>query len=141
MVRSRGSRPRISFPPVSVRFGWLEETLQLAHQMWSTPVDEVRPFNGQYFQLAEPICSPPPVSQPHPPIMIGGMGEKKTLRLVAQYADACNLYARAGASLLQHKLDVLRGHCEDVGRPFEDIELTALGTIHLADGQMTWSTT
>lgn len=124
------------FPPLARRYEWLEETLQLAHQMWSTPVDQVRPFDGKHFQLAEPICSPPPVSQPHPPIMIGGMGEQKTLRLVAQYADACNLFARAGSDVLRHKLAVLRAHCDALGRPYDDIERTTLGTVHLAPGQM-----
>ncbi|MCA9972356.1 MAG: LLM class F420-dependent oxidoreductase [Anaerolineales bacterium] len=121
------------FPPVAERFEWLEETLQIAHQMWSA---EVRPFNGKHFQLAEPICSPPPLSRPHPPIMIGGMGEQKTLRLVAQYADACNLFARAGVDVLRQKLDVLRGHCEAVERPYDDIERTTLDTVHLAEGEM-----
>jgi F420-dependent oxidoreductase-like protein len=113
------------FPETKVRFEWLEETLQLAHQMWS---GEVEPFNGKYFQLSEPICQPQPLSQPHPPIMIGGMGEKKTLRFVAQYADACNLFARAGNDVLKQKLEVLEAHCEAVGRRFSDIEKTALAS-------------
>ncbi|MCA9873473.1 MAG: LLM class F420-dependent oxidoreductase [Ardenticatenaceae bacterium] len=116
------------FPPTKVRFEWLEETLLLAHQMWS---DDTRPFNGQHFQLAEPICRPQPVSQPHPPIMIGGMGETKTLRFVAKYADACNLFARVGNDVLKHKLEVLEGHCEAVGRPYSDIEKTALTSAFL----------
>lgn len=113
------------FPETKVRFEWLEETLQIAHQMWS---GEVKPFNGKHFQLAEPICQPQPLSQPHPPIMIGGMGEQKTLRFVAQYADACNLFVQAGNDVLKHKLEVLEGHCEAVGRPFSDIEKTALAS-------------
>lgn len=123
------------FPPVSERFEWLEETLQIAHQMWSG--EPVKPYHGRHFRLEEPICSPLPLSKPHPPIMIGGMGEKKTLRFVAQYADACNLFARAGDDVLRHKLAVLRRHCDEVGRPYEDIERTTLGTVHLASGQMT----
>lgn len=122
------------FPPVAERFEWLEETLQIAQQMWS---DGVEPYEGEHFQLDEPICSPPPISQPYPPIMIGGMGEKKTLRLVAQYADACNLFLRVGYDVLEHKLDVLKQHCEDVGRPYGEIERTTLGTVHLAPGEMT----
>jgi alkanesulfonate monooxygenase SsuD/methylene tetrahydromethanopterin reductase-like flavin-dependent oxidoreductase (luciferase family) len=75
--------------------------------------------------------NPQALSRPHPPLMVGGMGEKKTLRLVAQYADACNLFAYGGAGTIRHKLEVLRGHCEDVGRDYEEIERTALGTANL----------
>ena len=121
------------FPPVSERFEWLEETLQIAHQMWS---GEVKAFNGTHFKMEEALCSPLPISKPHPPIMIGGMGEKKTLRMVAQYADACNLFARAGTDVLKHKLEVLEQHCEVVGRPFNDIERTTLDTVHLAPDAM-----
>ncbi len=83
-----------------------------------------------------PIISPLPLTQPHPPILIGGSGEKKTLRLVAQYADACNLFAGRGLDALRSKLDVLKGHCEQVGRDFNEIEKTTLGTVHLAPGKM-----
>ena len=69
--------------------------------------------------------------------MIGGMGQRKTLRLVAQYADACNLFAYAGPDVIRHKLDVLRGHCEDVGCTYEEIEKTALGTVNLVPEGMT----
>ena len=125
------------FPPLATRFEWLEETLQIAHQMWAPgqPKD-VKPYQGQHFQLAEPINSPQPLSRPHPPIMVGGMGEKKTLRMVAQYADACNLFAGDDYDLLRHKLDVLAGHCQALGRPYEQIERTILGTVHLAPGEM-----
>jgi alkanesulfonate monooxygenase SsuD/methylene tetrahydromethanopterin reductase-like flavin-dependent oxidoreductase (luciferase family) len=85
----------------------------------------------RFEHLEEPLNSPQALSQPHPPIMIGGMGERRTLRLVAQYADACNLFAYGGADLIRHKLGVLRGHCEDVGRDYEEIERTALGTVNL----------
>ena len=125
------------FPPLKERFEWLEETLQIAHHMWETPnTAAVQPYNGKHFQLPEPICSPGPLSQPHPPIMLGGMGETKTLRLVAQYGDACNLFAGAGLDVLKHKLDVLRQHCEALQRPFNEIERTALATVHLAKDQM-----
>jgi F420-dependent oxidoreductase-like protein len=123
----------VPFPPVKERFEQLEETLQIAHQMWS---GEVSSYQGKHFQLAETLTSPQPISKPHPPILIGGMGEKKTLRLVAQYADACNLFARAGIDVLQHKLNVLRQHCQNVGRPYDEIERTALGTVHLAPNEM-----
>lgn len=122
------------FPPVKTRFEWLEETLQIAHQMWS---GEVKSYGGQHFHLAEAICSPLPISQPHPPIMIGGMGEQKTLRFVAQYADACNLFARMGMDVVKAKLEILQQHCQDVGRPYEEIERTSLATVHLAPGEMT----
>jgi F420-dependent oxidoreductase-like protein len=122
------------FPPLKERFEQLEETLQITKQMWS---GQVAPYRGKHFQLEETLSSPKPVSKPHPPILIGGMGERKTLRLTAKYADACNLFARAGREVLRHKLDVLRQHCEEVGRPYEAIERTALGGVNLAPGGMT----
>lgn len=124
------------FPPVKTRFEWLEETLQIAHQMWA---GEVKPYSGQHYQLAETLCSPLPLSQPHPPIMIGGMGEQKTLRFVAQYADACNLFAGAGLDVVREKLAILRRHCDDLGRSYDEIERTALGTVYLTEGGMTAS--
>jgi F420-dependent oxidoreductase-like protein len=108
------------FPPVTERFERLEETLQIALQMWS---GEVKPFNGKHYQLPEPICRPLPLSKPHPPIMVGGSGERKTLRFVARYGDACNLFPTPE---LPHKLDVLRAHCEAEGRAYEEIEKTVL---------------
>jgi F420-dependent oxidoreductase-like protein len=120
------------FPPLKERFEQLEEALQITLQMWS---DNVGPYNGAHYQLAETLNSPQPVRKPHPPIMIGGTGEQKTLRMVAQYADACNLFDRMGPEALSHKLDVLKGHCERLGRPYEQIEITSLGTVHLAPGQ------
>ena len=124
----------VPFPPTKERFEQLEETLQIAHQMWS---GQVAPYHGAHYHLEETLNSPQALTRPHPPVMIGGMGERKTLRLVAQYADACNLFAFAGADTIRHKLDVLRGHCEDVGRPYEEIEQTALGTVNLAEDGMT----
>lgn len=124
----------VPFPSLSERFERLEETLQIAHQMWS---DDNGPYDGKYYQLEETLCVPQPLSQPHPPIMIGGMGEQKTLRMVAQYADACNLFIRAGNDVMAHKLDVLKQHCEDVGRPYDEIEKTGLETVHIAPGEMT----
>jgi F420-dependent oxidoreductase-like protein len=121
------------FPPLAERFERLEETLQLAHQMWR---DDVTPFEGKHYRLAEPMNHPQPLSKPHPPILIGGSGEKKTLRLVAQYADACNLFAYAGPEELQRKLDVLKGHCDAVGRDYDEIERTVLTTVNLGPGGM-----
>jgi F420-dependent oxidoreductase-like protein len=119
----------VPFPSMRVRFERLEEALQIANQMWS---GDVKPYEGKHYHLAEPLNSPQALSEPHPPIMIGGMGERRTLRLVALYADACNLFAYGGADLMRHKLDVLQRHCEDVGRNYEEIERTALGTVNLA---------
>jgi F420-dependent oxidoreductase-like protein len=102
----------VPYPPVAERFERLEETLQICRQMWS---DDDGPFDGRCYQLAETICSPRPISQPRPPILIGGSGERKTLRLVARYADACNLFA-ADPDEVARKLAVLRHHCESEGR-------------------------
>ena len=117
----------VPFPPLSERFERLEETLQIAQQMWSGVVG---PYEGKHYQLAETLCQPMPLSTPRPRIMIGGGGEQKTLRLVARYADACNLFAMPGEdelATLSHKLDVLRAHCEAEGRPFEAIEKSVIG--------------
>ncbi len=119
------------FPPLKERFERLEETLQIAKKMWS---GDVSPFQGKHYQLAEPINSPQPLTQPHPPILIGGSGEKKTLRLVAQYGNACNLFAFGGPDGLRQKLEVLKRHCETVGRDYNEIEKTALGSVNLAPG-------
>jgi F420-dependent oxidoreductase-like protein len=121
----------VPFPALKERFERLEEALQIAHQMWA---GDRSAYHGKHYQLADPLNSPQPLSQPHPPIMIGGGGEQKTLRLVAQYADACNLFARMGSDVLRQKLEVLRGHCEAVGRPYDAIERTALNTVNLAPG-------
>ena len=114
----------VPFPPMAERFERLEETLQICRQMWS---DDNGPFEGRHYQLAETICEPRPLSQPRPPILIGGGGERKTLRLVARYADACNLFA-TNPEEVAHKLDVLRWHCDAEGRDPDTIERTILGT-------------
>jgi len=113
----------VPFPPVSERFERLEETLQICHQMWS---DDESPFEGKHYQLAETICSPRPVSSPRPRILVGGSGEQKTLRLVARYADACNLFAIEPAEVA-HKLEVLDRHCADEQRDPASITRTILG--------------
>lgn len=123
----------VPFPPVAERFEWLEEALQIAKQMWS---EDEGAYEGEQFELGRTLNRPQPLSRPHPPILIGGGGEKKTLRLVAEYGDACNLFAQLGPEALRHKLDVLKGHCEDVGRDYGEIEKTTLGTVHLAPGEM-----
>lgn len=126
----------VPFPPVAERFEWLEEGLQIAKQMWA---GEVKPYHGKHFTLEETLCRPLPVQSPYPPIMIGGMGEKKTLKLVAQYADACNIFAWGGPETVAHKFDVLKRHCDDVGRDYDDIERTSLRSIHIAPGEMSAS--
>jgi len=113
----------VPFPPVSERFERLEETLQICHQMWS---DDDGPYHGRHYQLEETICSPRPIQQPGPKIMVGGSGERKTLRLVAQYADACNLFATS-PDVVAHKLEVLDRHCEAEGRDPATIQKTTLG--------------
>lgn len=124
----------VPFPPLKERFERLEEALQITHQMWD---GNVSPYTGKHNQLERTLNVPMPLSQPHPPIMIGGSGEQKTLRLVAQYGDACNLFARMGNDALRAKLDILKGHCDAVGRDYDTIERTGLTTVHIAPGQMT----
>jgi len=111
------------FPPTAERFERLEEALQICLQMWS---DDESPYRGKHYNLARTLNSPQSIQRPHPPILIGGGGEKKTLRLVAKYAQACNLFPGPD---LERKLDVLRGHCEDVGRDYDEIEKTVMTSI------------
>ena len=112
----------VPFPPVSERFERLEETLQICHQMWS---DDDGPYDGRHYQLAETICNPRPIQSPRPKIMVGGSGEQKTLRLVARYADACNLFA-IEPSMVAHKVEVLDRHCEAESRDPATVERTIL---------------
>jgi F420-dependent oxidoreductase-like protein len=123
----------VPYPPVAERYERLEETLQICLQMWS---DESGPYDGKHYHLAETLCVPRPIQQPRPPILIGGGGEKKTLRLVAKYADACNLFTHLGPDGVRHKLGVLRGHCEAVGRDYAKIQKTviAMGPPPSGDG-------
>jgi F420-dependent oxidoreductase-like protein len=108
--------------PVAERFERLEETLQICLQMWS---DNDGPYAGRHYQLAETLCVPAPISRPHPPILVGGGGEKKTLRLAARYGDACNLFGSSPADVA-HKLEVLRSHCQAEGRDYDRIQKTVL---------------
>jgi len=112
----------VRFPPIAERFERLEETIQICLQMWS---DDDGPYKGRHYELAETLCSPAPLQRPRPTLMIGGGGERKTLRLVARYADACNLFG-AERDAIAHKLDVLRDHCEAEGRDYDSIEKTIL---------------
>lgn len=122
----------VPFPPTAERFERLEEAIQICLQMWQG--DET-PFSGRHFQLERPLNSPKSLARPHPPIMIGGSGEKVTLKLVARYADACNLYPLPD---LPHKLDVLRAHCEAEGRDYDAIEKVCMYHLNLnEDGSNT----
>jgi F420-dependent oxidoreductase-like protein len=108
--------------PVAERFERLEETIRICLQMWS---DDDGPFTGRHYQLAETLCVPAPISRPHPPILVGGGGEKKTLRLAARYGDACNVFGTSPADVA-HKLEVLRAHCQAEGRDYDRIQKTVL---------------
>jgi len=112
--------PGVPFPPVAERFERLEEALQICLQMWR---GDQTAYAGKHYQLERPLNMPPAVSAPHPPIMIGGSGERKTLRLVARYAQACNLFPGPD---MARKLDVLRAHCDAEGRDYDDIEKTCI---------------
>ena len=111
----------VPFPPIKERFERLEETIQIALQMWS---NNNGPYEGKHYQLKETLCVPAPLTRPRPPILIGGGGEKKTLRLVAKYADACNLFGTP--AMVANKFEVLRNHCTDLGRDYDAIEKTVL---------------
>jgi len=120
----------VPFPSTRERFELLEDTLQLAHRMFA---DDERAFEGRQVSLERPMNHPQPVRRP--PIMVGGGGERKTLRLVAQYADACNLFDTGlGPEGIPRKLEVLRGHCEDVGRPYDEISKTCLARLTMDAG-------
>lgn len=121
----------VPFPPIAVRFELLEEALQIARQMWSADDGHYR---GKHNRLEETLCVPQPLSRPHPPVLVAGGGEKKTLRLVAQYADACNLFGTP--EIVRAKLAILQEHCRALGRDYASIEKTTLGTADLRPGKM-----
>ncbi|HYT09330.1 MAG TPA: LLM class F420-dependent oxidoreductase [Mycobacteriales bacterium] len=127
----------VPVPPVAQRFERLEDTLRLAHQMWR---DEDSPFHGAQVTAERPLNRPQPLSRPHPPIMVAGGGERKTLRLAAQYADACNVFfgwqgtPADRAAVAGHKFEVLRRHCADVDRPYEEVRRTALTSLPMGAG-------
>jgi F420-dependent oxidoreductase-like protein len=127
----------LPMPPVAERFARLEEALKIALSMWA---GDERPIGGTHYHLQHPICRPGPVSRPHPPILIGGTGEKHTLRLVARYADACNLFdVPDGGRTVRRKLDVLAAHCEQAGRPYGAIEKTISTRLYPAAGAAAFS--
>jgi F420-dependent oxidoreductase-like protein len=113
----------IPFPPMKDRFEMLEETLQICLQMWSGGRGDEKPFEGKHYQLGRALNSPQNLTRPHPPILIGGSGEQKTLRFVARYADACNLFPSPD---LPRKLEVLRQRCEEEGREYDSILKTCI---------------
>jgi alkanesulfonate monooxygenase SsuD/methylene tetrahydromethanopterin reductase-like flavin-dependent oxidoreductase (luciferase family) len=119
-----------AFPPLAERFERLEETLQICLQMWG---DDEGAFEGRHYRLARTLNSPAPLSRPHPFLLVGGGGERKTLRLVAQYADACSIFV--GGDEARDKLDVLRAHCEAVGRDYDEIEKTTMISIDASTSQ------
>lgn len=126
----------VPFPSTAERFERLEETLQICLQMWS---DDDGGYDGRHFNLAETVCVPPPLAAPHPPVMIGGAGERKTLRMVAQYAQWCNIFGET-PDVMEHKLAVLRGHCDDLGTDYDAIRktmITQLDPLEDADGFVT----
>ena len=121
------------FPPLGERFEMLEETLRIAHGMWQGDLGSQAPFEGRHYRATRLLNSPQSISRPRPRIMVGGGGERKTLRLVAQYADACNVFG--GPVAIAHKYAVLRQHCAAVGRPYDEIERTSLQSVRIsADG-------
>jgi len=117
----------LPFAPLAERFERLEETIQICLRMWS---GDEQPFEGRHYRLERPLNSPQSLTRPHPPILIGGGGERKTLRLVARYADACNLFP---TPQMAHKLDVLKRHCEAEGRDYDTIEKTCLFTFDVGE--------
>ncbi len=126
----------IPYPPLKERFEMLEETLQICLRMWSGARGDERPFEGTHYRLERPLNLPQSLSRPHPPILIGGDGEHKTLRLVARYADACSLRPRPE---LPRKLEVLRRHCEAEGRDYDAIEKTCVFAFDVGeDGSTSW---
>jgi F420-dependent oxidoreductase-like protein len=123
----------IPFPSLTERFERLEELLEIAHQMWR---GDEQPYHGAHYQLDRPLNSPNALQQPHPPILVGGSGEQKTLRLVARYGDMCNLFDLPGTGFrdnLTHKLDVLRQRCREVGRDYNEIEKTTATFVELGE--------
>ena len=114
----------IPFPTTEERFRRLEEAVQIIRLMWT---EEKASFNGRFYKIHDAYCNPKPIQKPHPPIMIGGSGERETLKLVAKYADACNVFG--SPTTIRRKLDVLREHCKTFGRDYNSILKTRLGVV------------
>ncbi len=125
----------IPYPTTRNRFELLEETLQMSQQLWGGGIESS--YEGRHFHAPKMTNNPAPLSQPRPRLLIGGSGPNKTLRMVAQYADACNIFEGAGLANMAESLETLKDHCERLGRSYDEIEKTSLGTVTLADGQDT----
>ncbi len=121
------------FPTMKERFEQLEEILQIAKHMWS---GDTSAYEGVHSKLPYPFNNPQPLRKPHPPIMIGGMGPRKTLRFVAKYGDACNFFGGAEDDIIKERLEILQGHCDDLGRPYQEIEKTVLQTADFEGGSV-----
>jgi len=119
----------IHFPPAGERLSRLEEAIQIIRKMWTE--EPSASFNGKYYQIHNAYCNPKPIQKPSPPILVGGSGERKTLRIVAKYADACNLFG--SAETVKRKLNILKDHCKSVGRDYDSILKTKLGIIVVDD--------
>ena len=117
-------------PPLRDRFEMLEETLQLARAAWQGDQGARQAFRGEHYQATDPLNAPQALTKPHPPILIGGGGERRTLKLVARYADACNIFG-TDPEQLRHKYGVLRRHCDSVGRDYDDVEKTLLTQVSI----------
>ena len=122
----------VGIPPLKERFERFEETLQIAKQMFS---DNNGEYNGKYYKLKETLNHPKPLQRPHPPILIGGTGPTKTLKFVAKYANACNLFSYGGPEGVKSNIDIIKKHCKNVGRDFNEIEITTLGSAMLDSEQ------
>jgi F420-dependent oxidoreductase-like protein len=119
----------IHFPPANERLSRLEEAIQIIRKMWTE--EPSASFNGKYYQIRDAYCNPKPIQKPSPPILVGGSGERKTLKIVAKYADACNLFG--SAETVKRKLNILKEHCKSVGRDYGLILKTKLGVIVIDD--------
>src|SRR4029078_4850664 len=121
----------IAFPPVNERLSRLEEAIQIIRKMWTE--EPSASFNGKYYQIHNAYCNPKPIQKPKPPILVGGSGEKKTLKIVAKYADACNLFG--STDTVKRKLNILKEHCKSVGRDYDSILKTKLGFVVVDDSE------
>ena len=119
----------ISFPSNQERLLRLEEAIQVIRKMWTE--EPYASFNGKYYQIRDAYCNPKPIQKPSPPILVGGSGERKTLKIVAKYADACNLFG--SPETVRKKLDILKEHCKSVGRDYNSILKTKLGAVIIDD--------